>query len=247
MNRLSNLERINIVLVEPSEAGNIGSVCRAMKTMGIKNLSVTGSKEYDESRIKSLAVHAYDVWENCNRYSSLKEAVEKSILIVGASRRRGKNRKYFSINPDQLIERLENTGSGTISIVFGNEAAGLTDAELKLCHLSLKIETSDDFPSLNLAQAVQIVTYTLFSKSNSYIGFEQIDENRLNNLVANVSKSLTEIDFYKLNEKYEVENLFHDIFARATLSEREAQRLERIFYKIEKIKIHKNNDKEKLP
>ncbi|MDD3823315.1 MAG: TrmH family RNA methyltransferase, partial [Sphaerochaetaceae bacterium] len=54
-----NLDRIRIVLVEPQDGANIGSVCRAMKTMGIRRLAITGDKVYDETRVRTLAIHAY--------------------------------------------------------------------------------------------------------------------------------------------------------------------------------------------
>ena len=60
-------ERIEIVLVETQDGANIGSVCRAMKTMGLVNLTIVGDREYDENRVRTLALHASDLWENAKR------------------------------------------------------------------------------------------------------------------------------------------------------------------------------------
>jgi tRNA/rRNA methyltransferase len=244
MEKNSNLDRIRIVLVEPQDGANIGSVCRAMKTMGIHDLAITGDRQYDENRVRTLALHAYDLYENHSRYANLAEALSDSVLSVGASRRRGKNRKYFALLPEQMAKRIDATGEGRVSIVFGREADGLTDAELNLCHMGVRIPTSDAFPSLNLSQAVQVITYTLFRELTSTAGFEPIVESRLQKLSQTVGESFEKIDFFKQDEKSEVERFFRDIFARATLSEGEAKRLEKMFIKMARIRIHKNMDKD---
>lgn len=237
----SNLSRIRIVLVEPQDGANIGSVCRAMKTMGIHDLAITGNRMYDENRVRTLALHAYDLYENHIRFESLETALSDSVLSVGASRRRGKNRKYFALLPEQMATRINATGPGRVSIVFGREADGLTDEELNLCHMGVRIPTSEAFPSLNLSQAVQIITYTLFRELSPAVGFEPIIETRLRELVDTVGESFERIDFYKQNERDEVERFFRDIFARATLSEKETKRLEKMFIKMARLKIHKGS------
>ncbi len=67
----NQLNRVQIVLVEPQDGANIGSVCRAMKTMGFSNLCITGDREYDRQRIRTLAIHAYDVYEHHRRTADL--------------------------------------------------------------------------------------------------------------------------------------------------------------------------------
>lgn len=234
-----NLERIRIVLVEPQDGANIGAVCRAMKTMGIHRLAITGSRVYDENRVRTLALHASDIYERSMRFETLQEALHDSVLSVGASRRRGKNRKYFALLPEQLAERITLTGSGIVSIVFGREADGLTDQELNLCHMGVRIPTSDAFPSLNLAQAVQIITYTLYRELSPALGFEPVTELRLRELTTTIGESLEMINFYKQDEREEVQRFFRDILARATLSEKEAKRLEKMFMKIARLKVYK--------
>jgi tRNA/rRNA methyltransferase len=211
-----------------------------MKTMGIHDLAITGEREYDDNRVRTLALHAYDLYQNHTRYQTLQEALADSVLSVGASRRRGKNRKYFALLPEQLAQRIEQTGPGRISIVFGREADGLTDAELHLCHMGVRIPTSEAFPSLNLAQAVQIITYTLFRELEPAAGFEPVTEERLQHLVGTIDDTFTRIQFYKQHEQEEVKRFFRDILARATLSEGEAKRLEKMVIKVGRLKVHKS-------
>lgn len=240
MNDFSALKRIQIVLVEPQDGANVGAVCRAMKTMALEHLVVVGNLSYDEKRIRMMAVHAYDVWENHQRYATLKEAVADSTLVVGTSRRRGKKRKNFALTPEELAARLAEVGPGKVSLVFGRETDGLTDQELKLCNVAVHIPTSEAFPSLNLAQAVQIIAYILYRECQELAGWQPIVQGRLQEVVDTIGEVLAEIDFYKGDERPLVESFFRDILARSTLSEGEAQRLEKIFIKLGRIKVHKN-------
>ncbi len=242
MEHTTDLERIEIILVEPQDGANIGSVCRAMKTMGITHLTIIGDRIYDEMRIKTLAVHAFDLYEGHLRFATLQEAIADSILVVGASRRRGKKRKYFSLLPEQLAQRVKNTGKGKISIVFGRESDGLTDEELNLCHMGVKIPSSETFGSLNLAQAVQVITYTLFRNVQDIKGFTPITNSRIKEVSDTVTQSFDMIGYYKGQEKEEVHQFFTDIFARAMLSEKEAAKVEKLFRKMAKIKLYKEKN-----
>ncbi|RKX93651.1 MAG: RNA methyltransferase [Spirochaetes bacterium] len=235
------LDQVQIVLVEPQDGANIGAVCRAMKTMGITHLAITGSKEYDENRVFTLALHAREIYLNAERFSTLEDALKKSVLSFGASRRRGKFRKYFSMSPVDMAEKTAMVGRGTVSIVFGRESDGLTDKELSLCDAAVRIPTSELFPSLNLAQAVQIITYTLFTYTGPFASYTPVKREELDHLTGIITESLDRIKFFKLEEKEEVGRFFSDIFARSLLSRSEAKRLEKMFKKIASIKIHKKN------
>lgn len=237
----SFLDRIQIILVEPQDAANIGAVCRAMKTMGITRLGIVGTEQYDENRVFTLALHAKEIYINSRRYRTLKDALEESVISFGASRRRGKFRKYFSMSPSDMAEKIALIKEGIVSIVFGRESDGLTDKELALCDGAVRIPTSDLFPSLNLAQAVQIITYTLFSYSKPLGSYSPITRAELEHLTDVITGSLDSIGFFKLEEKEEAGRFFRDIFARSLMSKSEAKRVEKMFRKMAALKIHKKN------
>lgn len=240
------LDRIQIVLVETQDAANIGSVCRAMKTMGLTHLAIVGDKEYDENRLRTLALHAADLWENAKRYKSLDEALEASSLSIGATRRRGKLRKMSAYSPEQLAEKLSEYPEGIVSIVFGREADGLRDDEVNKCSAIVTIPTSDLFPSLNLSQAVQIIAYTLFTKSLPYKqGMVAVEKERIDKGVDEISSHLSAIGYYKWDEEEKwTKQFLADMIERAGLSESEMQRFEKIFRKSEAIARYKKEVKE---
>ena len=48
-----------------------------------------------------------------------------------------------------------------VAIIFGREHSGLTNEELALCHYLMHIPSNPDYGSLNIAAAVQVMTYEL--------------------------------------------------------------------------------------
>lgn len=241
MDQKSNLGRIQIVLVGTQDGANVGSVCRAMKTMGITRLVLIGDREYDENRVRTLALHARDVWENAKRYETLSEALGTSVLTIASTRRQGKFRKDSVLNPEQLASRVQNTGEGLVSIVFGRESDGLTDEEVAQCAAVVNIPTSEDFPSLNLAQAVQIITFNLFDKIKTWpVQAVPVEQARCEHAAANATSAMDEIGYFKLaHEKLWTYRFLRDVFVRASLTESEIQKMEKVFVKMSRIKAHK--------
>ncbi|MGH0053534.1 MAG: RNA methyltransferase [Sphaerochaetaceae bacterium] len=246
MDQKTNLDRIQIVLVDTQDGANIGSTCRAMKTMGITRLVLVGNREYDENRVRTLALHASDVWERVQRFSSLKDALSGSVLSVAATRRRGKFRKHSSLNPTQLAETVQKTGEGLISIVFGRESDGLTDDEVAMCSQVVTIPTSDQFPSLNLSQAVQIITYCLYETVKTYPeGANPVTQGRCEEAALKSSEALDNIGYFKLSqEKLWTFRFLRDVFVRASLTESEIQKMEKIFVKMARIKAYKKKEQD---
>ncbi|MDD3057779.1 MAG: RNA methyltransferase [Sphaerochaeta sp.] len=241
MDQQTNLGRIQIVLVDTQDGANIGSTCRAMKTMGITRLVLVGDREYDENRVRTLALHASDVWENAKRFSTLKEALSESVLTVAATRRRGKFRKSSALNPTQLSDVVQKTGEGLVSIVFGRESDGLTDEEVAMCAQVVTIPTSEQFPSLNLSQAVQIITFTLFDTIKTYpVQANPVTQARCEEAALKSSEALDSIGYFKLaQEKLWTFRFLRDVFERAALTESEIQKMEKVFVKMSRVKAHK--------
>ena len=238
------LNRIRIVLVETQDGANIGSVCRAMKTMGITDLAIVGDREYDEDRVRTLALHAADVWENSKRFQTLEQALEDSIFTVGATRRRGKCRKLSAYSPEQLSEKISTLPEGRISIVFGRESDGLRDDEVAACSSIVTIPTSDSFPSLNLSQAVQIICYILFRGALVYKqGMTAVSHDAIREAADEITEHLKAIGYFKMADEEKWTNqLIGDIIERAALSTEELRRFSKIFRKTELIAMHKREE-----
>ena len=240
--KLNNLKRIEIVLIDTQDAANIGSTCRAMKTMGIDNLTLVSDKEYDENRVKTLALHAFDIWENRKTKASLKEAIQDSILAVATTRRHGKFRKMSCVTPQEFAQHVSRMPEGKISVVFGCEADGLTDSQVRECSMVLTIPTSEAFPSLNLSQAVQIVCYSLFSELKEYpSGGNAVSIKRVEEAATICTDALKDISYFKSEQEYDFTFEFlKDQFARSYMTETEIRRFEKLFTKQSAIIKYKN-------
>lgn len=239
-----NLNQIEIILCDTQDGANIGSVCRAMKTMGLTHLTLVTDRIYDDERVKTLALHAYDLYENRKEFENLKDAVADSVLSVAATRRMGKGRKTSRVSPEELAQRIADTTSeeGKVSIVFGCESNGLSDEQVKQCSMVVTIPTSDAFPSLNLSQAVQIIAYTLFRKLNNYAkcaNSNVVEFSRISEAVDNCKAALEALGYFKNDEERAFTTEFlSDILTRAAMTEGEVKRIEKIFCKTSKIATH---------
>lgn len=158
-----SLENIVIVLHRPRYPENIGSAARAMRNMGIKRLLVVDPENFDLEKILKLATHAAaDVVEGIGRFNHLADALADCSYVVGTTARMGGQRAMV-MKPGQIAANLISISQNNrVAIVFGPEDRGLTNEELRLCHVLANIPTAD-FSSLNLAQAVMILCYELFS------------------------------------------------------------------------------------
>ncbi|HET6452261.1 MAG TPA: TrmJ/YjtD family RNA methyltransferase [Spirochaetia bacterium] len=231
---MSKAADVRIVLVRPRDPRNVGAACRAMKCMGLEELVIVAEGLLDPAQARVLAHYAADVLDRARVCADLREAIGDAVLVAGTTRRRGKNRKYFSVFPEQLAERIGSIGAGTVAVLFGNEENGLTDEELALCNLAVTIPASPRFPSLNLSHAVQVVCYEIFrGRTRSRLTpFLPIGARAAEDLVGTITGSLKSIGFFTQVTPDQMAVFFRDIIARAALSGDEARRLGVIFRKI---------------
>jgi tRNA/rRNA methyltransferase len=160
-----NLKNISIVLHGTKHPENIGAAARAIRNMGIGQLVVVDPQNCDLTRICRMATHAAsDVVEQMEVYDTLDEALADCNFVVGTTARLGGQRKVVS-SPSKLGSKLYSIShDNRIAILFGPEDRGLSNIDIRFCDLLVNIPTAE-FSSLNLAQAVMIVCYELFSFS----------------------------------------------------------------------------------
>ncbi len=158
-----NLDNIAIVLVQPLIPENIGSVARAMDNMGLSRLVLVQPKNCDRARIlKPATGSSVDIIDKMEIYEQdLQEALTPFQYIVGTTTRTGNLRPSMT-QPRRLAgELIPISQKNLVAILFGREDSGLTNEHLHLCHSIATIPTAH-FPSLNLSQAVMVVSYELF-------------------------------------------------------------------------------------
>ena len=160
------LNNIRIVLSHPTHPGNIGSCARAMKNMGLSCLYLINPKSYPSNEATVLAKSAADVLDNAVVCKSLDEAIKDCSLVFGTSGR-GNKVAWPTLNLKPAVDTIKSTllenPSAKVAILFGTESSGLSNQEIHNCNYQVVIPTSKDYSSINLSQAVQIVSYELMS------------------------------------------------------------------------------------
>ena len=163
-----SLKNIKVVLVSPIYGGNVGSVCRAMANMGLSDLAIAASRPINMDEARMMACHATEILDNRTEFPSLAEAVADCGVVMGATARRGLYRQHARTPREWATKVVEAARTGWAALVFGREDNGLTNEEMALCTQIIQIPTTEEYPSLNVAQAVMICCYELFIANGSY-------------------------------------------------------------------------------
>jgi len=160
-------KNISIILYKPKYAGNVGSVARAAKNMGISKIVVVGTSDLDREAMEQRSTHlAADVLDALTYFETIEEALGGFQYIVGTTARLGKARGPF-VTPRAAANKIADLSQkNKIALLFGPEDTGLANDQLRLCHSVVTIPTSREFTSLNLSQAVMILCYEIFTASS---------------------------------------------------------------------------------
>ncbi|MEY3465619.1 MAG: RNA methyltransferase [Steroidobacteraceae bacterium] len=161
---------LRIVLVEPSHPGNIGAVARAMKNMALSQLVLVKPKAFPHAEASARASGATDVLEQARVVDTVADAVaECGFVAATTSRERDQNIRVADVR-EGAPRLVAEAGRGPAALLFGAERTGLTNEDLALTHLLLRIPANPDYCSLNLAMAVQLVTYEIHrARGASYV------------------------------------------------------------------------------
>ena len=152
---------VRIVLVGTTHSGNIGAAARAMKNMGLHDLMLVRPREFPHEDATARASGSEDILQAVRVVDSLQEALKDCTYVAGASAR-SRTIGWPAMAPRECAARLlKESRHGTVAAVFGPEKSGLTNDDLDLCNTLLTIPTTPGFSSLNLAMAVQVLSYEL--------------------------------------------------------------------------------------
>ncbi len=252
---MNKSNQIKIVLVEPSHPGNIGAAARAAKTMCIENLVLVNPVDFPSGQARARATGAIDVLERAVLCSSLKEAVADCTFVVGASARE-RGLQCPEITPDNLGARVwQELEQGDVAIVFGRESSGLSNEELDQCHYLTTIPANWEFSSLNLASAVQVISYEIYNAFLKKTSENKIVNNDLNrnegvdplatveqleNLFEHMQQVLYEIDFFDPKQPKLLMRRLRHLYSRARLTLVETNILRGILSATQKAKRQTN-------
>ncbi len=226
---LALLSPIKIVLVETSHPGNIGGVARAMKNMTLCHLRLVQPKIFPHAEATARASGADDILAKANLYNTLQEAIADCQLVIGASAR-SRTISWPEISPRQAAAMcLTAPTQAPIALVFGRENSGLTNQELDLCHYLLKIPCNEQYSSLNLAAAVQVVCYELLvTAQQTSINIPATDEQiplataeQMESFYQHLQETLSDIGFLQPERAGSLMRKLRKIYNRTLLNRQE--------------------------
>jgi TrmH family RNA methyltransferase len=221
---------IRIVLVGTSHPGNIGSSARAMKVMGFGDLWLVAPGRFPATEATVMAAGADDVLQRARVVPDLRTAIGDCGLVVGTTAR-ARPSPWRTIEPrEAALEVAAAAGASNVAVVFGPERTGLCNEDLALCHALLTIPTGDEYTSLNLAMAVQVIAYELRLALRDRAGAEQRDgagpvplasAGDMEKLYAQLEQVLGEIDFPDRTGSGHLMARLRRLFQRAVLDQNE--------------------------
>jgi len=219
-----DLAHVRVILHRPRYPENIGAAARAVRNMGIHRLDIVQPENPAADRIRMLATHAArDVVDRMITFDSLADALRDCQYVVGTTARLGGERQVV-LQPGVMARRLiPISRENEIAVVFGPEDRGLTNEDLRLCHALINIPTAE-FSSLNLAQAVMVVCFTLFTAEEKTPGASAprlANRHELDSMYAQVKDILVRISYVNPeNPDYWLNHIRH-FFTRIQLRARE--------------------------
>lgn len=158
------MAHIRIVLVQTFQPANIGACARAMKTMGITDLTLVDPVHAIDETARKRAANAVDVLDNARIESTLAAAINDCTHVFATTARQ-RNYTRPQRTPSEAAQWINTHPNERIAIVFGRERMGLSNADIEQSQQIIYIPANPDYGILNIACAVQVVCYEIFQAS----------------------------------------------------------------------------------
>ncbi|HHE54606.1 MAG TPA: RNA methyltransferase [Caldithrix abyssi] len=224
-------QNLHFILVEPESPGNVGSVARALKTMGFEKLALVNPCQLDNDEARMMAHRSYELIENALIVSDFQQAIKEMRLTVATTMRK-RHFKFPFFSPDQVAERLLSAAlQHPVAIVFGRESSGLTNEEILKCHLHSTIATATQNPALNLAQAVMIYSYTFFQhlqKAQVDYNYELASQYELERFYEHLAQAIELVQFVPRDGVDNFVTRFRRLIGRSMAEQRDVRLLHKL-------------------
>jgi tRNA (cytidine32/uridine32-2'-O)-methyltransferase len=229
---LASSSNIRVVLVGTQHPGNIGSAARAMKTMGLSRLVLVAPERAPDADSYALAAGADDVLAAAVTHETLADAIADCRLVLGCTAR-SRRIALEELEPRAAGGRavVEALGGGEVALVFGRERTGLSNDEYELCHAAVHIPANPDYSSLNLAMAVQVLSYEIRLAALAAVPATVVGERQeppashaeMESFFAQLADTLDAIDFHKGRAPESAMRKLRRLFLRAQPDTREVR------------------------
>ena len=157
---MANKKTLVVVLVEPSGPINVGSVARLCENFSVQELRIISPKcDYLEQEAKKMAVRGLKILEKAMVHKEINSALSDCSRVIATCGRKEHGDIPLNSNKEALCWSLKSEREEKIALVFGREDRGLSNEELLKANKVISLNTSENYPSLNLSHAVAIVLH----------------------------------------------------------------------------------------
>jgi TrmH family RNA methyltransferase len=153
-----------------------------------------------------MASGADDILQRAVVHESLDSALAGCPLVLGTSARMRSLPMPMIDARRAAKQALTESGSHDVAVLFGRERYGLVNEEMQRCQFLVNIPSNPEYSSLNLAQAVQIISYELRVSAQGFsdisvdpLDWEPVDDQQMAGLFEHLEQTLLDIRF--LNPK----------------------------------------------
>ena len=156
-----------IVLVEPQLGENIGMVARAMANFGLSELRLVAPRDgWPSDKARAAASKADHVIDGAVVYETLEQALAdlNFVYATTARVRDGFKPVRSPIVAAETLRRKYDAGE-KVGILFGREKSGLSNEDVALADEVVTFPVNPAFASLNIAQAVLLMSYEWMKQS----------------------------------------------------------------------------------
>jgi TrmH family RNA methyltransferase len=171
-----------------------------MKNMAFTDLVLVRPKSFPHPEADALAAGADDVLRAARIVETVSEAVADCGFIAGTTARPRSYTWEFT-TPREVAARIVALPAGSsTALLFGSEKYGLGTDDLQYCNVLVRIPTNPEYSSLNLAMAVQLMTYEILmarEQPSSHLQLEQplASARDVEYFYSHLSQVMNEIEF----------------------------------------------------
>ncbi|MGB9636001.1 MAG: RNA methyltransferase [Thermoplasmata archaeon] len=227
MRRHEKIPEFTIILVGLKNEGNVGAVARAMKNFGFHNLRLVNCAMGEEARKR--AMHAVDILENARIYQHFEEAIKDMDIVAGTSGVISEKERHYlrhAMRPETFLKKYSRF-RGKIALVFGREDFGLLNEEIGMCDVLINIDTSEEYPIMNVSHAAAVILYVLRKKGgeHQYASPARMEIKQLHMAFGELLASI----HYPEHRKKNAMVMFRRLIGRAAVNKRETSMLIGVF------------------
>nr|MCK4930047.1 TrmJ/YjtD family RNA methyltransferase [Nanoarchaeota archaeon] len=219
---------LSIILIEPENPGNIGSVARVMANFGVKELVLVNPKCRINEQARRLAKNAQKILDKA-RINSF-NILGRYDYLIGTTSKLGTdyNIPRSPMTPEQLAQKLKEIKKKKVALILGRESEGLRNKEIKLCDFMVTIPTSRNYKALNISHALSIILYEVYKEKNTkeiLKPYKPMSRKEKEQIMKLLKSAMKKMDFATQRKKDTQVKVWKRMITKSFMTKREAYAL----------------------